>query len=130
MMTYSGRLANMTGFSNDLVKKNLPIGSGLTKCVTDTGFEFLLGLHESPYLKNDEGSLLSTHQAREAGIYLCDTLKRHGGQQRLIAPIENSEEFVNLNLLPKDGLLSVECEFPSEDDITKLPRVWLTGNGI
>eukprot|EP00957_Ditylum_brightwellii_P104234 7939762-Ditylum_brightwellii.AAC.1 len=25
--------ANMTGFPNDLVKNNVPIGSGLTKCI-------------------------------------------------------------------------------------------------
>eukprot|EP00957_Ditylum_brightwellii_P110240 8408328-Ditylum_brightwellii.AAC.1 len=33
MIEDSGRKANMTGFANDLVKKDVPIGSGLTKCV-------------------------------------------------------------------------------------------------
>ena len=59
----TGRYANMTGFANDLVKKNVPIGSGLTRCVDKrNGFEFLLGLHEAPYLDTNEGSFLSTNQ--------------------------------------------------------------------
>ena len=43
MLEYTGRFADMTGFANDLVKKDVPIGSGLTKCVDpETGLEFLL----------------------------------------------------------------------------------------
>ena len=53
----TGHFANMTGFANDLVKKDVPIGSGLTKCVNQYGFKFLLGMHEAPYLKNNDGSL-------------------------------------------------------------------------
>ena len=107
MLEYSGRMADMTGFANDIVKRDVPIGSGVTKCVTDNGMEFLLGLHESPYLKHNAGCLLSTHQAREAGIWLCDTLKRHGDQQRLVAPIENSDELVDIKLILNNGLLSI-----------------------
>ncbi len=92
-MEYTGRYADMTDFLNDLIKRNVHIGSGLTKCVDpETGLEFLLGLHESPYLENNVGSLLSMHQDREAVIWLCNTLVRHGGSQRLIGPIENSEK--------------------------------------
>eukprot|EP00957_Ditylum_brightwellii_P054558 4133815-Ditylum_brightwellii.AAC.1 len=29
----TGRFANMTGSANDLVENNVPIGSGLTRCV-------------------------------------------------------------------------------------------------
>ena len=35
---------------------------------------------------------------------------------------------ISLKLLIEDGLLSVECEYPSEQDINELPRVWLTRN--
>ena len=53
---------------------------GLTKVVhKPTGFQFLMGFHESPHLPNNECSLLSTGQTREAGIWLSDVLKRHGG---------------------------------------------------
>ena len=120
---------DMTGFWNDLVKRNVPIGSGLTKCVDlESGLEFLLGLHKALYLENNVGSLLSMHQAREAEIWLCDTLVSHGGIQGLIAPIKNSEKLIDLKLFFKDSLFSVECKFPSEIDIEELRRVWLTGN--
>ena len=67
----------MTGFANDLVKETVPIGSGLTRCVDKKhGYEFLLGLHEAPYLETNESSLLSTGQSREAGIWLSDVLRR------------------------------------------------------
>eukprot|EP00957_Ditylum_brightwellii_P007555 571712-Ditylum_brightwellii.AAC.1 len=60
MIEERGLFANMTGFANDLVKNNVPIGSGLTHCANkSTDFQFLLGLHEAPYLENNDGSLLS-----------------------------------------------------------------------
>eukprot|EP00957_Ditylum_brightwellii_P110296 8412507-Ditylum_brightwellii.AAC.1 len=59
MVEETGRCDDMTGFANKMAKTNGPIGSGLTKCVDQqNGFEFLLGLHESPFLENNDGSLL------------------------------------------------------------------------
>jgi len=119
----------MTGFVNDLVKKNVPIGSGVTYCVDKTtGFAFLLGLHEVPYLENNQGSLLSTNQTRDAGIWLLGVLKRHGGNQRLVAPLENLEEMLDIQLEVKEGLLGVACRYPTKDEVELLPRVWLTSN--
>ena len=131
MIAKSGRLANMTSFANDLVKNDVPIRSGLTRCINKaTGFQFLFGLHEAPYLDNNEGSLLSTNQSKEAGIWLADVLKCHGGDQRLVAPVENLDEMVDMELEVKDGLLAIECAYPSEDDLERLPRVWLTSNEV
>eukprot|EP00957_Ditylum_brightwellii_P185519 14124772-Ditylum_brightwellii.AAC.1 len=79
MIEETGRFANMTGFANNLVKNNVPIGSGLMKCVDERNrLEILLGLHEAPYLESNKGSLLSTNQTREAGVWLLDVLRRHG----------------------------------------------------
>ena len=131
MIQETGRYANMTGFANDLVKNDVPIGSGLTKCVDErNGFEFLLGLHEAPYLGNNDGSLLSTSQAREAGICVADVLRRHDGDQRLVAPVENREDMLDMELEVQDGLLNIKCQYPSDKDMEELPRVWLTGNEI
>ena len=45
----------MNGFAKDSSKMNVPIGSGLTKVtVADTGMKFFMGLHEAPYLENNE----------------------------------------------------------------------------
>ena len=130
MIEETGRFATMTGFANDLTKDNVPIGSGLTKCNTKQGFEFLMGMHESPYLETNKGSLISTNQAREAGIWIADVLCRHGGDQRLVAPIENRSDMLDLELDVKDGLLGVECTYPSDSDLDELPRVWLTSNKV
>ena len=120
----SGRLADMTGFSNNLVKRNVPIGSGLTRCVDVTnGFEFLLGLCEAPYLVKNNSSLLSTTQSRKAGIWIDDVMVRHGGKQRLVAPIEGCEEMLDMHLQVKEGLLSIECKYPTEEDMERLPQV-------
>eukprot|EP00957_Ditylum_brightwellii_P068560 5205284-Ditylum_brightwellii.AAC.1 len=99
MIEESGRFANMTGFANDLVKNNAPIGSDLTQCVNKSnGFQFILGLDEAPYLEKNEGLLLSTNQSHEAGIWLADVLHYHGRDQRLVSPVENSEEMLDMDL--------------------------------
>eukprot|EP00957_Ditylum_brightwellii_P169183 12877801-Ditylum_brightwellii.AAC.1 len=70
MIEETGRFANMTGFANDLAKNNVPIGSGLTCCVNKLN----------------------------AGIWLADVFCCHGGDQRLVAPVENSEEMLDMDL--------------------------------
>eukprot|EP00957_Ditylum_brightwellii_P181284 13809864-Ditylum_brightwellii.AAC.1 len=121
----------MTGFANDLVKNNVPIGSGFTCCVNKlNGFQLLLGLHKVTYLETNEGLLLSTNQSREAGIWLADVLCCHGGNQRLVAPVKNSEEMLDMGLEVKDRLLAIECTYPSDNDSCDLPRVWLMGNEV
>ena len=42
--------------------------------------------------------------------------------------MEHSEAMVDLELEVKDGLLAIECAYPSEKDLQELPRVWLTSN--
>eukprot|EP00957_Ditylum_brightwellii_P208207 15356294-Ditylum_brightwellii.AAC.1 len=124
MIEESGKFANMTGFANDLVNNNFPIGSGLTCHVNKSnGSQFLLRLHEAVYLENNEGSLLSTIQSCEAGIWLADVFCCHGGDQRLVAPFENSEEMFNMDLEVKDRLLAIKCSYPSDNNLHNLPRV-------
>ena len=85
MIQDTGRRTDMTGFANDLKRNNIPIGSGLIRCIDKhNGFEFLLGLHKALYLQNNDGSLLSTNQSREAGIWIANVLKRYGGINALL----------------------------------------------
>eukprot|EP00957_Ditylum_brightwellii_P178941 13631288-Ditylum_brightwellii.AAC.1 len=37
---------------------------------------------------------------------------------------------VDLDLKVKDGLLAVQCYYPTNKDIEELPRVWLTKNEV
>jgi hypothetical protein len=45
-----------------------------------------------------------------------------------VAPVEGSEEMIDLELEVKDGLLAIECSYPTEKDLEELSRVWLTNN--
>eukprot|EP00957_Ditylum_brightwellii_P003914 298441-Ditylum_brightwellii.AAC.1 len=131
MIEECGRFANMTGFENKFLKNNIPIGSGLTCCVNKSnGFQFLLGLHEVPYLDINESSLSSANQSHEAGIRPSDVLHCNGRNQRLVAHIKNSEEILDTNLEVKDELPAIECSYPSGDNLHDLLRVWLTGNEV
>ena len=104
---YTGRHADMTGFANDLSKNGVPIASGLTKTITSTGQAVLIGMHEAAYLKNNEASLISTNQSREAGTWVDDVMKRHGGTQRIVGQVEGwDQEAMDFNLLTGEGLLS------------------------
>ena len=119
----------MTGFSNDLTKVDVPIASGLTKTYSSTGQPFLLGMHESCYLQNNEHSLLSTNQGREAGTWIDDVMKRHGGTERIVADVETWDgETMDVDLEVQDGLLKFGCVYPTDDEMETLPRVWLTSN--
>ena len=79
----TGKRCKMSGFANDLVKSDIPVCSGKTVVEVDN-HKVLLGLHEAPYLKNNEHGLLSTGQAREHGTCVDDTLRCHGGGQRIV----------------------------------------------
>eukprot|EP00957_Ditylum_brightwellii_P051207 3881701-Ditylum_brightwellii.AAC.1 len=37
---------------------------------------------------------------------------------------------LDMDLEVKDGLLAIECSYPSSDDMCDLPRLWLTGNEV
>eukprot|EP00957_Ditylum_brightwellii_P102920 7844179-Ditylum_brightwellii.AAC.1 len=55
-------------------------------------------------------------------------MHRHGGDQRQVAQIENHNDMLDLELTAKDGLLAIECAYPSQKDLDELPRLWLTSN--
>lgn len=98
-----------------------------------TGIQFLLHLHEAPYLPNSDGSLLSTNQAQEAGAWVADVLQSHGRDQCLVASLKESQghtsnKMVSMDLDVQDELLCIECVYPAEEEFNSLPRVWLTSN--
>eukprot|EP00957_Ditylum_brightwellii_P023821 1797646-Ditylum_brightwellii.AAC.1 len=37
---------------------------------------------------------------------------------------------LDMDLQVKDGLLTIECSYPSSDDLQELQRVWLMGNEV
>ena len=126
--TWSDRYADMCGFADELIKSNVRIGSGVA-VYENNGNKLLIGLHEAPYLENNAGSLLSTGQARENGVWINDVLKHHGGNQRLVAEDENGA-MVAIPFGVKQGLFQIHLRYPTEDEVESLPIVWLTSNEV
>ena len=126
--TWSNRYADMCGFADELVKSNVRIGSGVS-LYEYNGVKLLIGLHEAPYLENNGGSLLSTGQAREHGVWIDDVLQRHGGHQKLVATDE-SGSMVCIPFEATNGLFQIPLRYPTDDEVENLPIVWLTSNEV
>ena len=124
--TWSNRYADMCGFADGLTKNNVRIGSGVS-VYDNNGTKILIGLHEAPYLESNPGSLLSTGQARENGVWINDILTRHGGEQRLCAQDENGT-MIAIPFNAENGLFHIKLKFPTDNEIETLPIVWLTSN--
>ena len=65
-------------FNDDLSKKEIPIraAAAVIDLLKKT---IIIQLNEVPLLKGGSISLLSTAQAREAGVIVNDVAKQHGG---------------------------------------------------
>ena len=126
--TWSNREADMCGFADGLVKTNVRIGSGVS-VYEYNGIKLLIGLHEAPYLQENAGSLLSTGQAREYGVWINDVLARHGGEQRLCAADE-AGTMVAIPFDVENGLFHIPLRYPTDDEMESLPIVWLTSNEV
>ena len=46
----------------------------------------------------------------------------------MVAPVEGRDEMLDMQLKAKDGLLGIDCSYPSDHEMETLPRVWLTSN--
>ena len=74
MIEKTGRLANMIGFANDLVKNNMPIWSGLTHCIKKgNDFQFYSGYVKHLTLKTmlDLCFLPTSQERLEYGWLMC-----------------------------------------------------------
>ena len=76
------RTVSLVGFHNDLKKKSIIIGPGVTAIDMPSG-PILLQVNEAPLVEGDGNSLLSTAQARENLVKIDDISKWHGGSQRI-----------------------------------------------
>ena len=83
VIEFTERYADLEGFSSDLTKNHVRIGSGVATVDLGMNGRVLIGVHEAPYLGEQANSLLSTAQARENGVWINDRLTRHGGKQML-----------------------------------------------
>ena len=111
--------------TNDLVKSDIPVCSGKTVVEVDT-HKVLLGLHEAPYLKDNEARApLYRSSTRVHGTCVDDTLRRHGGTQRIAGEDDIGTSY-NFELDVTDRLLTLQTRYPTPDELESLPTVWLT----
>ena len=122
VIEFTERYADLEGFSSDLTKNHVRIGSGVATVDLGMNGKVLIGVHEAPYLGEQANSLLSTAQARENGVWIDDRLTRHGGKQML--RVEQTE----IPLSIEDGLAGLEISVPTEDEMESLPTLWLTSD--
>eukprot|EP00957_Ditylum_brightwellii_P091692 6981728-Ditylum_brightwellii.AAC.1 len=71
-----------------------------------------------------------TIKFQEISIWTADVLRCHGGDQRLVPLVEDSEKILDKSLGVKGGLVAIEYSYPSEEHLINLPIVWLTSNSI
>ena len=126
VVAWSNQHADMSGFADELVVRNVRLGSGVAVTQVN-GVKVMLGVHNAAIMPNNSGSLLSTGQAREHGVWLNDVLERHGGEQRLVA-MDDEDNAVSVPFEVERGLFQIRLRKPTEDELNDLPTVWLTSN--
>ncbi|MGH7954796.1 MAG: hypothetical protein ACREOZ_02425, partial [Gloeomargaritales cyanobacterium] len=110
------------GFAEDLERKDVPIVNAITKTILTSGKSILLQVNEGAYLSKGD-SLLSKIQVGSSGIHVDDDL--HFGSGYIMA----EEQFgANIPLKMELGMVYVQIEIPTEEDLEKLSVMVLTSD--
>jgi hypothetical protein len=74
---YTGRYAILVGYNPDQTRSGkVPITACL-KVMSQVDIPIVLQIHEAPYMKDSNVTLVSEYQAREHGIVIDSVSKRH-----------------------------------------------------
>jgi hypothetical protein len=109
-VSYTGRHANLVGYNPDQTRSGkVPIVSAYIKVMSHKNIPVVLHVHEAPYIKDSNVTLISEYQVREHGIIIDSVSKRHKtvngtfGTQRMIL-----SEHVHVPFSDRGGLLGYE----------------------
>ena len=117
----TNRTVDVQGFADDIKVESLPIVLAVT--AVDMGKEVvLLELHECIAVAGNQVSLLSTFQAREAGVIVNDITKQHNGKQNIEC------DDLRIPLVIEDGLMVIKIREPTEHERMTCERLTLTDN--
>ena len=138
----TGRFASVQGFDEVmLTKRNLPIGTHITKAHPTGGPPFLLRAHESVTNEGSQITLYSTFQGRQAGVLIDDVWHGHRridgkkGTQRIVFPNQDGTHGHELPLQLRSALLMFRHSLPTPEEYnvetgeSTLPIYDLTGEG-
>ena len=115
------RKVNVQGFNSDMKITHLPVVTAIA-AVTLMDETIIIEVNEAIYVKGNRTSLLSTFQAREFGVQVHDTARRHGGRQSVVA------DGYEIPLLVKNGLMVLPVREPTSEEASKCTRVVLTSD--
>ena len=138
VLEYTNRYANVVGFDEFVARKSgLPIVVAVTKFILpDNKGAILLRHNEGVYNKDSRTTLFSEFQLRTRGCIVDSTFKGHRGAdslpgtQRIITPDDENGTSYIIPLRLRDALMTFNITMPTEDDLTTLPLVDLTPDGI
>ena len=138
----TGRFATVQGFDdNMLLKRNLHIGTHVTKVHPTNGPAFLVRAHESVTNEGSKITLYSTFQGRQCGVLIDDVWHKHKridgkpGTQRIVFPNPDGTQGYELPLQLRSALLMFRHSKPTQDEYdvatgeSSMPIYDLTGEG-
>jgi hypothetical protein len=77
-VSYTGRYAILVGYNPDQTRSGkVPIITAYLKVMSQVDIPIVLQIHEAPYMKDSNVTLISEYQAREHGIVIDSVSKRH-----------------------------------------------------
>ena len=138
ILEYTNRYANVVGFDEFAARKSgLPIVVAVTKFILPNNKGAILLRHnDGIYNKDSRTTLFSKFQLRTRGCIVDSTFKEHRGAdslpgtQRILTPDDEKGTSYIIPLHLRDALMIFNITMPTEDDLTSLPLVDLTPDGI
>ena len=132
-LEYMERKANVIGFDEELERKDLCIGTSITKLTLPDGSKILLMKNESIDHTTQPNSMLSVNQVRANGLDVddcptCYKVNKRQGSQRMIVGTDDNEDDVVVPFQYQNNLITYEVAIPTEDELTTLPMYVLTSN--
>ena len=134
-LEYTERKANVIGFDEEMERKNLKIGTSITKATLPDGSHVLLLKNESIEHTTQPNSMLSVNQVRANGLDVddcptCYKVNKRQGSQRMIIGTDDNEDDVVLPFNYQNNLITYEVSMPSEEELTSFPMFVLTSDRL
>lgn len=119
----TGRTVNVTGYDelSGSVRKGVMVAGGITATDLPTGETVLLRVNEATIM-DDANNLLSSFQARDAGTFLDERAKQHGG----LSYIGCDGYAVPLSV--RGGLMAVKIRRPTKEELATCDTIELTSD--
>jgi len=117
---YSDRFIDVIGYHDEMITKNIPVGTGITTCELPDGSTVLLRCHEGVAMGRGQ-SLFSTNQIRHNGHSVHDVPVHYGGKQVLV-----TQDGQQVPMAYHLGICCFKIRYPTQLELDSLPIIDLT----